>query len=1025
MRNKKIWIFNSGNSFDGNPKWLFMYIVNHRPDITPYWFCYNEQTLNYVKKLGYNACMFNSKECKRIGAMAGVYVVNQRKEVFQPYLSGITVLNLWHGVGCKAIEKNVKAGFLNEGIVKKNIRNMNTYRNNELFLVTSPLMEKHFTEQCGLEEHSILRGGYPNCFNTDKVTTYDHDLLKGRNLPENTKIVMYAPTFRDSTSTNFFSTAVPDVDRLIECLEKNDLVMIMKMHPFMNNDFYYQNIKNKYADCPRLIFWDNINDIYEVTDQIDLAIVDYSSIFYDLLARGVKHFIRYIFDYNNKENLRDFALDYMEHTCGSICENFDSLLDTLGSYEQDDLTEELGRIKKLFWEYAEDSSMDSIINQALAFQPIEGRKLPTLYSFDIFDTLIARTTLAPAGIFYYVQDKLNETTVEFPRYFKENYFKIRPWAEKDVREYYNKSVLYRHSDKLEISFDLIFDHIKNVYGMSDEQVELLKEWELEAEYKSTIPIKKNIDILKDLKDQGETVVLISDMYLPKAFIQKMLAKADPILAELPLFLSSETGNQKTQKTLFYEVYHELNYNFGKWIHRGDSQKADIDIPKKLDIKTIKQPLLKFGGYENSIIEFIKSYDAYQIARLMQQFRTATKSRTLMERYAYCYVSLYFVPYVNWAVKQAISKGIECLYFISRDGYHLKRIADAIIEEKGYKIKTKYIYGSRKLWRIPSQIDSIDEEFWSNFGNFVEIKTFQQLLDAAALTEEEFDEIFPELSHLKTSENIDAKTLARIRELFSVSDKYRTHLLAVAAQQRVIVDRYLKQEIDFSEKYAFVEYWGRGYTQTCLAKLIWDITGRKDDNIFFYARTIYPTHDNIIRYNFTANNFSLIFIETIFANMPYRSVSKYTENEDGIIEPVIVPCENDSKLHELLEKYLPQFAHDYAKMELENEDAIGSALFDFSLSYFHRHPNDPVWINCFAQLKDSVAAYGKVREWAPAMTWGDVMAAIKGQKFSTNNMDWSIKRSSKSIQKAFNFYAKHLRGKKFTEKVLKLCRKIRR
>jgi len=33
------------------------------------------------------------------------------------------------------------------------------------------------------------------------------------------------------------------------------------------------------------------------------------------------------------------------------------------------------------------------------------------------------------------------------------------------------------------------------------------------------------------------------------------------------------------------------------------------------------------------------------------------------------------------------------------------------------------------------------------------------------------------------------------------------LLAVAKKQRVIVSDYLRQEIDFSEPFAFVEYWG--------------------------------------------------------------------------------------------------------------------------------------------------------------------------------------------------------------------------
>ncbi len=33
----------------------------------------------------------------------------------------------------------------------------------------------------------------------------------------------------------------------------------------------------------------------------------------------------------------------------------------------------------------------------------------------------------------------------------------------------------------------------------------------------------------------------------------------------------------------------------------------------------------------------------------------------------------------------------------------------VIKEKGYNIKTKYIYGSRKAWRVASFINEIDEE----------------------------------------------------------------------------------------------------------------------------------------------------------------------------------------------------------------------------------------------------------------------------------------------------------------------------
>ena len=30
QRDKNLWIFNAGNSFAGNPKWMFEYIIRHQ-----------------------------------------------------------------------------------------------------------------------------------------------------------------------------------------------------------------------------------------------------------------------------------------------------------------------------------------------------------------------------------------------------------------------------------------------------------------------------------------------------------------------------------------------------------------------------------------------------------------------------------------------------------------------------------------------------------------------------------------------------------------------------------------------------------------------------------------------------------------------------------------------------------------------------------------------------------------------------------------------------------------------------------
>ena len=115
-RSDNIWVFNAGNNFSGNPKWLFLHILKNRPEITPYWLCYDKKLVRYMKSRGYKAALYDSRDGKIIASQAGVYVVNQMKEVFQDELQDIKILNLWHGVGCKSIERKLVSGILDEKV---------------------------------------------------------------------------------------------------------------------------------------------------------------------------------------------------------------------------------------------------------------------------------------------------------------------------------------------------------------------------------------------------------------------------------------------------------------------------------------------------------------------------------------------------------------------------------------------------------------------------------------------------------------------------------------------------------------------------------------------------------------------------------------------------------------------------------------------------------------------------------------------------------------------------------------------
>lgn len=997
---KKIWVFNSGLNFSGNPKWLFIYINKYRPDIKAFWLCTEEDTVNYINSLGYKAYLYSSKEGLNIATAAGVYVTEQCKEIIPPELRDCICLNLYHGVGCKSIERKVDYGFLFRRIMKKYVVNNSYYLNNQLFLVTSPLMEEHFKNQVGVPDDMVVRAGYPRCLYQmyyDKVQSFDHDILKAKGRDADAKIVVYAPTYRDNPDFNFVATLLPDMQALENKLKETNKLLVFKLHPLMQNDEGFRAIYEKYADSPYFLFWDNKNDIYEIFDRIDTAIIDYSSIFYDFLAGGVRNFIRYFADYGSAD-LRDNVFDYKEMTCGRICESFEQLLDALGSTEADENEEkERQRIYDLFWQYSGENSMEEIIEATLDFN-VKKKELPNLYSFDVFDTLISRKGLHPHSIFSYVKEQMKKSDLGFERHFIDSYITIRNKCEMNVREYRQKTTYVRNSDCREISFDSIFERISAVYNLTDEQITFLKETELEAELNDCIPVPEMITYAERLIDNGEDVILISDMYLSSAFIKKMLGKFSTKLTEIPMYVSSEYGVQKSTSLLYQEVYKDIGfYKYGKWIHHGDNGGADRAKPLSLGITPVRHIAPTFNDFENALVDELKTYDSYLVAAMMARFRE--RNNSTVDYFSYAYASLCIVSYTLWVLEDAQKRNIDTLYFIARDGYFPVQIAEQAIKKLGLKIKIKYIYGSRKTWRIPSYIDEIDEAFFLPFGNLATCANYNDLLSTLILSKEEFKEMFPQLADIEENSIITKQQSSKIIETVKSSEAFREHLLSIAAKERVAVEKYLRQEINLDENFAFLDCWGRGYTQACLTRLLHNMKKEKFDVPFYYVRSIYPSEGYDIRYNCSCKNHAMIFVEALFStNINYKSVEAYEENADGIMVPVIESIECKQELLNSMNLRLCSFANDFLDLELVDRTSTIRALFDYSLDYFEYHQDDPVIVENLADLQYSVSMYG-MRDYAPKLTKEDVELLAEKKVLQihlTNSLTMSLARSDKEV-----------------------------
>ena len=320
-----------------------------------------------------------------------------------------------------------------------------------------------------------------------------------------------------------------------------------------------------------------------------------------------------------------------------------------------------------------------------------------LYSYDLFDTVITRSTLKPEGIFAVMQScfkdipELSEGAPELCG----DFVLIRKNAE---------AVARKKTASQEIKLSDIYAIIKKNYGLTEAQTQELLVLEEKTEILCSIALKQRVDEILSRISEGERVVFISDMYLSQKIIKEMLYKISPALADLPLYLSSEIGLSKASGDLFKYVRSKEAISFEHWIHFGDNYKSDYKIPQKLGI-TAKwlEPAATNGFYK-----YLNRCHGNSTFSLMLGCAQAAlkNSGDLSENNLYRTGALcagpVFSTFADWILRQSLKRGISHLYFIARDGFIIKRIADELIKKSGINIKTSYIYSSRQAWDPKTQ-----------------------------------------------------------------------------------------------------------------------------------------------------------------------------------------------------------------------------------------------------------------------------------------------------------------------------------
>lgn len=354
-----IWLFSSTDNshYNYNSRYLFEYVKENLPEITPL-FVINDPELRNSLSSKYEKQYFIETESIqgiRQALSAGVWFTSAG---LPAYGTGLhkkrLIINLWHGVPLKKIallDPNLKKA---ARIYFKKIFS----ENYTCILTTSheliPLMARSFA----VSEDKIKVWGQPR--NDGLFQKNDCREILGQlfpDLPEYTKTMLYAPTFRDYGQVQLFPFKDFDQKQLEAFLDEKNMLLFIRTHvaeqgsaaPYLGKRIRF--LGNEQAE-----------DVTGILNIFDCLITDYSSIYIDYLLTD-KPMIFLPYDRQQYLDGRGMNFDYDDVTPGPKPETFNDFLDAL-SPKEDFWKSERTRVNRLFNEIQHPCAAD-ICNKVL------------------------------------------------------------------------------------------------------------------------------------------------------------------------------------------------------------------------------------------------------------------------------------------------------------------------------------------------------------------------------------------------------------------------------------------------------------------------------------------------------------------------------------------------------------------------------------------------------------------------------------------------------------------------------------
>lgn len=515
-------------------------------------------------------------------------------------------------------------------------------------------------------------------------------------------------------------------------------------------------------------------------------------------------------------------------------------------------------------------------------------------SFDIFDTLLFRTVLSPEDVFDIVQYRYNEKHDNKIRNFKE------------TRTRYE--IKLRDSDK---NREITLEKIYNSLPYTEEIKKELCYLEKNTEINNCIPNMPMLELMQKCSEYNKKIIIVSDMYLDRDTIEKMLRKIG-ITCRYRLFLSSEEGVTKKSGRLFPKVIDILGVKSSDIIHIGDNEYSDIKMAEKAGIKAETRLICT-----QDIDLYQRRNNTIKYNHLNAIFKNEYRGEDVSEyRIGYTVVGPLLYAFCDWFHEQKTRNNYEKVFFVSREGYLIEKIYKEMFPYD----TTQYIYLNKNLLRFPLLNAECSMTNLINTLPMKDTYSIIELLNALGVgNNETYYKKFSDVNMISRKDILDGKYDAAFKEVFDdVKEELKT--------QNEYLLGYLKQEGFFEGRIFLVNNSINGNGQIMIQKILQknnisvDISGvqfvksRKCREALQDKCISWISDSNLSgRYTMKFNRYALLLEHFMFE--PSGTAVRFDRDIDGKYLVICASQQEESNNNALIQNIQAnaiRFVHDYKR-----------------------------------------------------------------------------------------------------------------